>query len=101
MTSTTDIPRGDSDSPGPCWIPRESALDGKKFKPAIKCKCGQVCFIGLHHVHTDGTITRSFFHSEATSFTEGGKVYHHEPGCGWHVWLRLLDYDEGDFPPEP
>jgi len=89
------IPKGAYDSPGPCWIPREGA------KPLIKCKCGKITGIGLHHVHADGTVTASFFHSQASSFVHEGKTYTHEPGCGWHVWLKLSDYTLGDFPGEP
>jgi len=94
----TEIPKGDYDSPGPCWVPREYM--GRAVKPAIVCKCGKVCVIALHHVHADGTVTASFFDSAATSFVHNGKTFGHTPGCGWHVWLKLLNYDQGDFPPE-
>lgn len=99
MNGVTEIPKGDHDSAGPCWIP--VSLDGKAIKPRIKCQCGKICYIGLHHVHADGTVTRSFFDSTEAQFTEGGKVYNHTPGCGWHVWLKLKDYHDGDFPPTP
>ena len=72
---------------------------GYVYKPVIKCKCGAVCNIALHHVHSDGTVTASFFHSQESTFTHNGKQYSHTPGCGWHVWLKLLTYDMGDFPP--
>src|ERR1039458_7880184 len=98
MNDLTEIPKGSFDTPGPCWRPREYA--GKACKPTIRCKCGKWCYIGLHHVHADGTVTRSFYDSEATSFTENGKTYAHSPGCGWHVWLKLMNYSDGDFPPE-
>jgi hypothetical protein len=93
-----EIPKGSYDSPGPCWIPR--GHEGEKWKPAIKCKCGKVCYIGLHHVHTDGTVTASFFDSTTDSFVHNGKTYSHTPGCGWHEFIKLMDYDLGDFPPE-
>jgi hypothetical protein len=107
----TEIPKGNHDSPGPCWIPtfRRVNPEGKlgvltdpqtiPCKPVIKCQCGDLCGIALHHVHADGTVTASFFHSQEPSFMNKGKTYTHRPGCGWHVWLKLLDYDCGDFPP--
>jgi hypothetical protein len=95
----TRIPKGDYGAPGPCWIPVE--LDGRKQKPLIKCRCGEITGIGLHRVQANGQVTRSYFHSEADSFEEGGKTYAHRPGCGWHVWLLLDNYCDGDFPPLP
>lgn len=86
------------DDPGPGWI-AVSDSDGKALKPLIKCNCGKICGIQLHHVHADGRVTASFYHSEAREFTEGGKTYQHTPGCGWHVFLTLKDYDRGEFPP--
>lgn len=90
-----EIPRGDYDSPAPCWVPRTYA--GKTVKPAIKCQCGQVRNIGLHHVHADGTVTASFFHDAAPH----PEIGYAGGGCGWHVFLKLKDYDQGDFPPVP
>lgn len=72
---------------------------GKHLKPLIKCNCGEVVGIGLHHVHADGTVTASFYHAEAPEFQHNGKTYSHPPGCGWHVHLKLKDYALGDFPP--
>lgn len=89
------IPCGDFDSPGPCWVPRQYA--GKAIKPYIKCQCGHLSYIGLHHVHADGTVTASFFHDAAPHPDIG----YAGGGCGWHVFLKLLDYDQGDYPPEP
>lgn len=95
-----EIPRLlEHDDPGPGWI-AVSDGDGKPLKPLIKCQCGKICGIGLHHVHPDGRITASFYHSEASEFTEGGRIYRHTPGCGWHVFLKLKDYDRGEFPSE-
>lgn len=96
-----EIPRGDCESPGPCWIPIIWGDPPRPSKPLIKCNCGKVTGIGLHHVHADGTVTASFFHSAEREFTHNGKTYSHDPGCGWHVFLQLLDYDQGDFPPVP
>jgi hypothetical protein len=93
------IPKGNYDSPGPCWIPTERYDNGGPAKPIIKCECGHVTGIGLHHVHADGRVTASFFHSKESSFVHKGKTYTHDPGCGWHVFLTLADYDKGDFPP--
>ena len=87
-----EIPRGDWDSAAPCWIP-VTDNDGARLKPLIKCNCGKVTGIGLHHVHADGTVTASFYHKR-------GNVHPEDPeGCDWHVHLKLLEYDQGDFPP--
>lgn len=93
-----NIPRGDYDAPAPCWIAHD--WEGKHCRPIIKCKCGKICHIQLHHVHADGTVTASFFDSTESSFNANGKTYSHIPGCGWHVFLRLVDYDQGEFLPE-
>ena len=79
------------------WWPHD--WEGKHARPIIRCICGKVCHISLHHVHADGTVTASFFDSADTSFVENGKTYTHSPGCGWHVWLKLKDYDQGEFLP--
>lgn len=93
---TVEIPRGRSigdDDKGPCWYPCRTQA-GQYVKPLIRCNCGQLTGIGLHHVHADGTVTASFYHKR-------GIVHPEDPnGCEWHVWLKLLDYDCGDFPPE-
>jgi hypothetical protein len=93
----TEIPKGDYDSPAPCWIPTQRNDNGQPTKPLIKCNCGRIFGIGLHHVHADGTVTRSFFHAKEALPDQGWPG----GGCGWHVWLRLKDYDCGDFPPTP
>jgi len=92
----TEIPKlvGDFDhgpefAGQPCWIqPVNSA--GTKLKPIIRCNCGWFCGIGLHLVHADGTVTASFYHTRESD---------PDRGCGWHVWLKLLDYDGGEFLP--
>lgn len=87
-----EIPKGDWDSPAPCWIPVTDS-EGNRIKPLIKCNCGKVTGIGLHHVHADGTVTASFYHKR-------GNVSPEDPqGCEWHVHLKLLEYDQGDFAP--
>ena len=68
--------------------------DGKTLKPLIRCNCGCVSGIGLHHVHADGTVTASFYHKKGT-------VYPEDPnGCEWHVFLRLADWTGEDIPPD-
>lgn len=91
---STEIPKGSFDSPAPCWIPVVDS-SGNPLKPVIKCQCGSISGIGLHHVHADGTVTASFFH-DANPHPDIGYL---GGGCGWHVWLKLLDYDRGEFPP--
>lgn len=93
------IPKGYHDSPGPCWLSISDA-NGKELKPLIKCQCGKVCGIQLHHVHSDGKVTASFYHSANASFQHGGKTYQHKPGCGWHVFLTLADWTGTEFLPE-
>ena len=62
----------------------------ENVKPTIRCKCGKYCGIGLHHVHADGRVTASFYHR---------KDGDNPDGCDWHVFLKLLDYDQGEFLP--
>ena len=69
--------------------------EGKKLKPLIRCNCGHWSGIGLHHVHADGTVTASFFH-DANPHPDIGYA---GGGCGWHVFLKLKDWNGGDFPP--
>ena len=92
-----EIPKGkmESDDPTPCWIPVVNT-EGKHLKPVIRCNCGAYCGIGLHHVHADGTVTASFYHKRGTDYSVGESP----DGCEWHVFLKLQDYDWGDFPPE-
>ena len=80
------------DEPG--WF-QPTRTDGEKLKPVIRCKCGNYCGIGLHHVHADGTVTASFYHKRGTNYSIGESP----EGCEWHVFLKLKDYDGGDFPP--
>jgi hypothetical protein len=89
----TEIPRADTEMPGPCWIPAVD-LEGKPVKPQIVCRCNMHHSISLHHVHADGRVTRSFWHR-----TIPGLEPSECNGCGWHVWLKLKDYDRGEFPP--
>ena len=89
---------------GPGWSPvYELAKDGVTknwLKPHVRCICGTWTGIGLHHVHADGSVTASFFDAAAETWQANGKTYHKEPGCGWHVYIKLDGYSGGDFPPE-
>ena len=80
----------------PAWL--QPVPHGRReVEPDDPLQLRPVVRIGLHYVHADGTITASFFHSKGTNFAIG-----EDPnGCDWHVWLKLLDYNEGDFPPNP
>src|ERR1700686_3644907 len=79
------------DAPGWC----QPVSEGKPCKPIIRCNCGRRVGIGLHHVHADGTVTASFYHKRGTNYAIGES----EEGCEWHVFLKLKDYDGGEFPP--
>jgi hypothetical protein len=82
----------------PGWVqPVRKRDDGsyEPLKPVIRCNCGRLCGIGLHHVHADGTVTASFYHSKGTNFAIGESP----DGCGWHVFLKLLNWTGEDFPP--
>ena len=57
---------------------------GQPLKPVIRCNCGRLASIALHHVHADGRVTESFL----------------EGSCGFHEWLELADWTGQDFPPE-
>src|SRR5277367_3528818 len=78
-------------SPG--WAPSTDG-EGTKLKPIIRCNCGQWSGIRLHHVHADGTVTASFFHATKAQHPQGD-----DSGCGWHEFIKLADYSDGDFPP--
>lgn len=78
----------------PGWIPVKEYGTGKVLKPLIRCNCGSVSGIGLHHVHSDGTVTASYYHKK-------GNTYPEDPnGCEWHVWLKLADWSGEDIPPD-
>lgn len=88
------IPKANKDhSNFPCWIPTFDP-DEKPLKPIIRCKCGTYTGIGLHHVHSDGRVTASYFHNNPPA--NSGKRH---AGCGWHVFLTLEDYNMGEFKP--
>jgi hypothetical protein len=87
------IPKSDYDSDvKPAWLP-VVGKDGTPLKPIIRCKCGELAGIGLHHVHADGRVTASFFHPVE------GWAKHDTPGCGFHEYLELDDYGGGEHRP--
>lgn len=88
------IPRGSyaDDTIKPAWLPT-SGRDGVPMKPIIRCACGELAGIGLHHVHADGRVTASFYHPA------DGWADHTKAGCGFHEMLELEGYDGPDFPP--
>jgi hypothetical protein len=75
----------------PGWC--QPVSDGQRCKPIIRCNCGRWVGMGLHHVHADGTVTASFYHKRGTNYAVGES----EEGCEWHVFLKLKDYDGGEF----
>ncbi len=95
---TVEIPKydeskGEFEDQAPCWVPVVLHSTGERIKPTIVCQCGKATGIGLHHVHADGTVTASYYHKR-------GNVYGEDPeGCNWHVWLKLMDYDWGEYLP--
>lgn len=77
----------------PGWI-EVTDQKGNPQKPLVRCNCGHISGIGLHHVYEDGTVKASFWHKK-------GNVYPEDPnGCEWHVWIRLADWHGGDIPPD-
>jgi len=87
-----DYRLGDTEDQCPCWVPNTNT-EGKILKPIIVCKCGKSLGIGLHHVHSDGRVTASFFHKK------GNGKYEDPDGCNWHEYIKLLDYNLGEFLP--
>jgi hypothetical protein len=94
------IPKGsyDNEALAPAWLPI-SDRDGHSLKPIIRCKCGELAVVGLHHVHADGRVTASFYHPIE------GWAGDAKPGCGFHESLELdgyatdADYAGREFPP--
>jgi hypothetical protein len=78
----------------PGWYKVTEYGTGRPLKPLIRCNCGHVTGIGLHHVHADGTVTASFYHKRGTNYPE------QPDGCEWHVFLTLANWDMGDIPPD-
>ena len=103
MSDIIEIPRAEPYSDATWWQPSHPAwmqaidTEGRKVKPTIRCNCGHWSGIGLHRVHADGLVTASFFHDAAPH----PEIDYAGGGCGWHVFLKLKDYDGGEFPPDP
>jgi len=96
MSDLVHLPRGyfKDDDPVPCWIATVGGEDRHPCKPIIKCRCGIVVTIGLHHVHADGRVTNSFLHDKPQP-----------EACGWHVYLILdgwlgLEFLPGEDQPQ-
>lgn len=71
------------DHTAPSWIERKSQA-GEVVKPLLRCNCGTLMGMALHHIHADGSVTASWLH----------------PECGWHEYLVLDGWTGQDFPPE-
>lgn len=91
------IPRGsyDDETIKPAWLPIQNSA-GAPLKPIIRCACGNLVGIGLHHVHADGRVTASFYHWWPPE-SEMGKAHQ---GCGFHEMIELADWTGQEFPPE-
>lgn len=86
----TVIPKDDGKTDArPAWLNVVRHGDKKPLRPVIRCTCGRYCDISNHHIHPDGTVTGSFL----CKFDYGS------PGCGWHVWLKLENWDGRELPP--
>lgn len=92
MSDIIEIPKANAAHDNfPCWI--DTYLpDGKRTRPDIICNCGEQTHIGNHHVHPDGRITASYFHHRVHGDGE-------TDGCGWHVYLKMIGWDGGEFKP--
>ncbi|MGI8655462.1 MAG: hypothetical protein ACR2LC_09610 [Pyrinomonadaceae bacterium] len=90
MAGEIHIPRGymEDTDPAPSWIALQDS-DGNQIKPAIRCQCGMLTCIGLHHVHADGRVTASFLHDIPQP-----------EACGWHEFLILDGWFGFEFLPE-
>lgn len=80
----------------PGWVRVVEANSNIPVKPIIRCNCGLFVGLRLHHVHADGTVTASFYHKRGKDFSVGESP----DGCEWHVFLKLLNYHDGEFPPQ-
>ena len=80
----------------PAWSQAVRYGTKELVRPSIRCNCGVWCGIGAHYIHADGRVTASFYHAH----TSTGLKYASDDGCGWHVFLKLKDYNCGEWPPE-
>lgn len=90
MNQFIEIPKCDKEHTiYPSWCPTTNS-NGDECRPNIRCQCGEYTDITNHHIHPDGRVTASYYH------------HFHErpnPGCGWHVYLKLLEWSGSEFPP--
>jgi hypothetical protein len=81
-----ELPHLDWDSEQkPGWLDVQNEKE-QPLRPLIKCQCGALMNIPLHHVYADGRIFASLLHQDSA--------------CGWHVFGWMLDYHGGEHPPE-
>lgn len=86
-------PDYDDKAIAPAWLPIEQRNEAGELvpsKPVIRCRCGKLMSIGLHHVHPDGRVTASFLHDQPVP-----------DACGFHEFLELEGYGGPEFPPRP
>lgn len=90
------IPKGsyDDESIAPAWLEIQDH-HGNPAKPILRCACGRLAGLGLHHVHADGRVTASFYHPVE------GWAGETTPGCGFHEYVELDGYAGGEWPPKP
>jgi len=87
-----DIPKANEENSNfPCWIPI-SDINGINIKPIIRCKCGEYYGIGTHEIKSSGMVHPSVHHKN-----RDGKNSNDNKGCGFHHYIRLLDWDGSIF----
>lgn len=90
MSDIIEIPKANAQHDNyPCWVDTYDPA-GNRVRPHIICKCGVNTNIGNHTIHSDGRITASYFHHVKDG---EGEVH----GCGWHVYLKMIGWDGGEF----
>lgn len=87
MNDVMVIPSGSFDSIGPCWC-RPVYSNGHPASVVIKCICGYMSGIAKHKITPDGTVTASYFDASEKEHPNG-----RIGGCGWHMWIKLDNYD--------
>lgn len=90
MTPIT-IPKYDCEKDQvPCWMPIVDSTSRRPLRPLIRCICGRYCDITNHYIHPDGRVTESFLDASPAD----AKI-----GCGWHVYLKLENWDGRELRP--
>ena len=89
MSDIITIPKwnGSDEMKPPYWVDTFNS-SGARIRPTVRCNCGEHTNIGNHHIHVDGAVTASYYHK----FPDGR-------GCGWHVFLKLANWDGGELKP--